>query len=93
MIIFNWIAMFPLIIAVGISMLLENVVEDLNPGIPMLIIGGLLLITDVWYRFFRDPNERGAFHPRKGGHIMFLPAWLYGAVFLPMAILVVVKGG
>ncbi len=93
LIFFNWIAMIPLIIGVAIGMVLEKAIPDLNPGIGLLIMALCMLGSDVWFRFLRNPEERSLFHPRKGGHIMFLPAWLWGTAGCVLSVLVLVKGG
>jgi len=92
LIFFNWIAMVPLMVGVAISFVLEKTLSDLNPGIPVLIMGLCLLLSDIWFRLLRDPEQRSVFHPKKGGHLMFLPSWLWGSAGCVLAILVLVKG-
>src|SRR5579883_829137 len=44
---------------------------------PMMLVGGLLaLVLDLIYRMER--GESSLLHPRRGGHVFFIPAWIHG---------------
>ena len=38
-------------------------------------------------------ERRGLFHPRKGGHFFFIPAWIWGLPMLALAILLIAAKG
>lgn len=53
---------------------------------PMVVVGGLLtLVLDLIYRM--DKGEGSLLHPRRGGHVFFIPAWVLGLGFFMTGVL------
>jgi hypothetical protein len=86
MIIFNTNAAIAIGLAAVIAMFLS-----LKPGIPALTVaGGILtaLAIDIWMRFRSEDSESPLIDPAAGGHIYFLPVWLYSILGMIIAVAV-----
>ncbi|HEV2208094.1 MAG TPA: hypothetical protein VG167_04925 [Verrucomicrobiae bacterium] len=56
---------------------------------PMMLVAGLVaLVLDLIYRI--DKGDGSLFHPRRGGHICFIPAWGIGLGLFMLGALYVV---
>lgn len=79
-IIFNFIGAGILIAGIGVGYLVTFIFGQ-KAAVPAVISEGLVLMAlDVLYRM--KTGEGSLFHPRRGGHISFIPVWIIGLGFL-----------
>ena len=78
LIIFNFIGAGILIVAFALGCAIGYAL-DAKTGAPVLGIGLIAMALDLYYRW----KVRGGewFHPRRGGHISFIPVWIIGLGF------------
>jgi hypothetical protein len=77
-IIFNLIGAGILILALGVGAGVGYLFGAKTEA-PTMLVGGLLaLVLDLIYRM--DRGEGSLLHPRRGGHVFFIPAWAIGLV-------------
>ena len=75
-IIFNLIGAGVLILALGVGAGVGYLFGAKTEA-PTMLVGGLLaLVLDLIYRM--DKGEGCLLHPRRGGHVCFIPAWVLG---------------
>jgi hypothetical protein len=75
-IIFNLIGAGVLILALGVGAGV-GYLFGAKTEVPTMLVGGLLaLVLDLVYRM--DKGEGSLLHPRRGGHVFFIPAWVLG---------------
>jgi hypothetical protein len=79
---------------------LLNVTSD---NVAMVIAGSLLFIGDLGYRLTRraapeydiaarEYRAQAWFHHHQGGHVLFIPVWAYGLLFMGGGILGLLTG-
>src|SRR5579862_3321117 len=79
-IIFNFIGAGILIAAVVLGSSVAYMFGDKSGGPSILVEGLVAIALDVLYRTKRE--EGSLIHPRKGGHVCFIPVWIIGVGFL-----------
>jgi hypothetical protein len=89
-IIFNFIGAGILIAGIGVGYLVTMTFGQ-KAAVPAVILEGLVLVAlDLIYRMKREDGS--LFHPRRGGHISFIPVWIIGLGFLAFGCYGVVTG-
>jgi hypothetical protein len=79
-IIFNFIGAGIMLAGILVGSLVAHLFGD-KSGAPSLVLEGLIITTlDLLYR--KKAGGGSLIHPRMGGHVMFIPAWLIGAGLL-----------
>jgi hypothetical protein len=94
-IIFNWIGAGILVLAMliggvlasGFAMFFGKAALQLA----MACSGVVVIILDLLYRF--KAGEGNLLHPRRGGHVFFIPVWIIGGFFILMSICELVSPG
>jgi hypothetical protein len=79
-IIFNLIGAGILMAAGAIGYLVAYLSGEKSGGLSILAGGLTAVVLDVLYRTKREDGS--LFHPRRGGHISFIPAWIIGSVMI-----------
>lgn len=85
---FNWIGfgMLSVSFALGFGL---GALFGIPEGGAMLLGGLLALLADALYRhlWFRNSGSRKYFMPKYGGHIIFIPVWILGLIWMFMGLL------
>jgi hypothetical protein len=76
LIIFNFIGAGILIAGIGAGALVTYVFGDKTGAASILVEGLVVVALDLLYR--SKAEGRSLLHPRRGGHICFIPAWIIG---------------
>ena len=62
-------------------------------GIALLLMGLVTVAADLIYRWMNaQPGARTFISPRQGGHILFIPAWIIGALIVLMGVAAASEG-
>jgi len=79
-IVFNWIGAGILLSGFAAGTLISLALHT-KSGLPFTLVAGLLVVAlDLLYRL--KIGEGCFFHPRRGGHVFFIPAWILGCGYL-----------
>lgn len=84
-ILYNLIGAGILILAVGVGVGVGYLFHAKTETPAMMVAGLLALSLDVIYRM--DKGEGSLLHPRRGGHVFFIPAWVVGLGMFMMGVL------
>ncbi len=95
LIIFNWIGAGIIILSMviggvlasGFAMFFGKAALPLS----MACSGVIVIILDLLYRY--KAGEGNLLHPRRGGHVFFIPVWIVGGFFIIMSICELVSPG
>ncbi|HEV7671402.1 MAG TPA: hypothetical protein VGS22_23025 [Thermoanaerobaculia bacterium] len=91
MIIFNFIGIGMVAIGFGVAFGIGSLLGLTAEGPLMMIAGPLLLVLDLGYRAKKQPPNW--FHPRSGGHLFWLPVWIWGLIWSALGLVYVLRGG
>ncbi len=80
LIIFNWLGVAFVGIGIGLSTAASFVFGIHSEGGLMMILGPAVLVSDLSYRLFHKNGHW--FWPSRGGNLFFLPAWMFGMLWL-----------
>lgn len=72
------------VVGFGAAFVARDLLRGLSEGVMMIIAGPLIVALDLLYRS-RQP-ERDWWSFRKGGSLLFLPAWQLGALWLVLGV-------
>jgi hypothetical protein len=78
-IVFNLIGAGILLLAIIIGSSVAYLFGDKTGALSVVVVSLVAIVLDVLYR-----RKRGGslFHPRRGGHVSFIPVWIIGLIFL-----------
>ena len=83
-IIFNWIGAGIILLSMVIGGVLASglVIFFGAAALPLSMAAGgiIVIILDLLYRY--KAGEGDLLHPRKGGHVFFIPVWILGGLFI-----------
>ncbi len=91
MIVFNLVGLAILAISFGIAFVAGHLFGVSSEGAVMIIAGPIAAVCDVGYRL-RHGGSPSWFHPRRGGHLLFLPIWLFGVLWTVLGVAYVFRG-
>ena len=90
MIIFNLLGLAFLGIGFAVAMSIRAAAGIESEGATMLILGPVVLAIDLGYRLLRKDGHW--FSHRSGGHLFFLPLWMFGALWIVLGAVYVYRG-
>ena len=90
-IIFNWLGFAFLAVGFAIAMSVRAVAGIQTEGASMLILGPVVLATDLAYRLLRKDGHW--FSSSRGGSLFFLPVWMFGVLWTVLGAVYLYRGG
>jgi hypothetical protein len=89
-IIFNWLGLAFLGIGFAVAMSIRAAAGIESEGGTMLILGPVVLVTDLAYRLLRKDGHW--FSSRQGGQLFFLPLWMFGVLWTILGAVYLYRG-
>jgi hypothetical protein len=82
----NHLAFFMVLVGYPAGVGLALLLGQPNPANAGFVFGGPI-ITYLDMRYRRKVGQRHWFHPHRGGHLMFIPVWILGVIWIILGLL------
>jgi hypothetical protein len=80
--IFNLTGMGMLAAGFGVAFAVQSLSGGLSDDVVLLIAAPLLFVADLAYRHRSGAGRGWWYHPRRGGHFVFIPVWILGLFWM-----------